>query len=48
VNTTNRTRRAVATFCYGASTVRDEVAYARYKTSLAEQLAKRGIESTVK
>ena len=48
VNSTNRTRRAVATFCYGASTVRDEDAYARYKASLAEQLAKRGIESTVK
>jgi phytanoyl-CoA hydroxylase len=46
VNKTNRTRRAVATFCYGASTVRDEEAYARYKASLAEQLAKRGIEST--
>jgi len=48
VNTTGRTRRAVATFCYGASTVRDEDAYARYKASLAEQLAKRGIESTAK
>jgi phytanoyl-CoA hydroxylase len=46
VNNTPRTRRAVATFCYGASTVRDEEAYARYKASLAEQLAKRGIEKT--
>ena len=46
VNRTARTRRAVATFCYGASTERDEEAYARYKASLAEQLAKRGIEST--
>lgn len=48
VNSTDRTRRAVATFCYGASTVLDEEAHARYKASLAEQLAKRGIESTVK
>jgi len=46
VNSTNRTRRAVATFCYGASTERDAEAFARYKASLAEQLAKRGIEST--
>ncbi len=48
VNSTDRTRRAVATFCYGASTVRDEEAYARYKESLAKQLAARGIDSTVK
>ncbi|MCC6414609.1 MAG: phytanoyl-CoA dioxygenase family protein [Opitutaceae bacterium] len=48
VNNTARTRRALATFCYGASTVRDEEAFARYKASLAAQLAKRGIESTVK
>lgn len=48
VNNTARTRRAIATFCYGASTVRDEEAFARYKASLAAQLAQRGIESTVK
>jgi len=46
VNTTNRTRRGVATFCYGASTKRDDAAYDRYKQSLADQLAQRGIEST--
>jgi phytanoyl-CoA hydroxylase len=46
VNSTNRTRRGIATFCYGASTERDAEAYERYKASLAEQLAKRGIEST--
>jgi len=42
-NTTPRHRRAIATFCFGASTVRDEEAFARYKESLATQLAQRGI-----
>lgn len=42
-NRTPRHRRAMATFCYGASTVLDEEAYARYKESLKAQLEKRGI-----
>jgi phytanoyl-CoA hydroxylase len=45
-NTTARHRRAIATFCFGASTVRDEGAFARYKDSLKNQLAKRGIAVT--
>jgi phytanoyl-CoA hydroxylase len=45
-NTTARHRRAIATFCFGASTVRDEEAFARYKDSLKNQLAKRGIAVT--
>lgn len=45
-NKTARHRRAIATFCYGASTTLDEAAYARYKDSLKQQLAKRGIAST--
>ncbi len=43
VNRTPRHRRAIATFCFGASTVRDEEAFARYKASLKSQLEKRGI-----
>ena len=45
VNRTARHRRALATFCFGASTVRDEEAFARYKESLKVQLEKRGIPS---
>ncbi len=44
VSTTDRSRRALATFCYGASTVRDEVAFARYKASLQAQLAAQDID----
>ncbi len=47
-NRTARHRRAIATFCFGASTVRDEEAFGRYKASLAAQLQKRGIEPTTK
>jgi ectoine hydroxylase-related dioxygenase (phytanoyl-CoA dioxygenase family) len=47
INQTPRHRRAIATFCFGASTVRDEEAFGRYKDSLKNQLAKRGIASTV-
>lgn len=43
-NRTARHRRAIATFCYGASTVRDEESFARYRESLKSQLGKRGIE----
>ncbi|MBS0661656.1 MAG: phytanoyl-CoA dioxygenase family protein [Verrucomicrobia bacterium] len=46
VNRTARHRRAIATFCFGASTVRDEEAFARYKASLKSQLEKRGIAVT--
>jgi phytanoyl-CoA hydroxylase len=46
INRTPRHRRAVATFCFGASTVRDEEAFARYKDSLKNQLEKRGIAVT--
>ncbi|MBI4659324.1 MAG: phytanoyl-CoA dioxygenase family protein [Verrucomicrobia bacterium] len=42
-NRTPRHRRAMATFCYGALTVLDEEAFARYKESLKAQLEKRGI-----
>ncbi|MDB6167598.1 MAG: hypothetical protein JWM88_462 [Verrucomicrobia bacterium] len=42
-NKTPRHRRAIATFCFGGSTVRDEEAYLRYKDSLKSQLAQRGI-----
>jgi phytanoyl-CoA hydroxylase len=45
-NRTGRHRRAIATFCFGASTVRDEEAFARYKESLKAQLEKRGIAVT--
>ena len=45
-NRTPRHRRAIATFCFGASTVRDEEAFARYKESLKSQLEKRGIAVT--
>ena len=45
-NRTPRHRRAIATFCFGASTVRDEDAFARYKDSLKNQLEKRGIAVT--
>ena len=45
-NKTPRHRRAIATFSFGASTVRDEEAYARYKESLKRQLEKRGIAVT--
>lgn len=47
-NRSNRHRRAIATFCFGASTVRDEESHARYMASLKAQLEKRGIESTTK
>jgi phytanoyl-CoA hydroxylase len=43
VNKTPRHRRAISTFCFGASTVLDEEAAARYSSSLKAQLAKRGI-----
>lgn len=43
INRTPRHRRAMATFCFGASTIRDEEAYARYLASLKTQLEKRGI-----
>lgn len=46
VNRTPRHRRALATFGFGASTARDEVAFARYKESLKLQLEKRGIPVT--
>lgn len=46
VNRTSRHRRALATFCFGASTSRDETAYDRYKESLKLQLEKRGIPTT--
>lgn len=46
-NKTPRHRRAIATFCFGASTSRDEGAFDRYKESLKNQLSQRGIASTV-
>ena len=46
INRTPRHRRALATFCFGASTVQDEAAFARYKESLKLQLEKRGIPVT--
>ena len=46
INRTPRHRRAIATFGFGASTVRDEAAFARYKESLKLQLGKRGIPVT--
>jgi phytanoyl-CoA hydroxylase len=47
INRTARHRRAISTFCFGASTVLDEEGAARYRESLAKQLAARGIVSTV-
>lgn len=47
VNRTPRHRRAISTFCFGASTVLDEEGHARYAASLKAQLAKRGIASTM-
>ncbi len=44
-NETDRPRRAISTFCFGGSTVRDDEAFARYQESLLGQLAKRGIPS---
>ncbi len=46
VNRTPRHRRALATFAFGASTVQDVEAFARYKESLKLQLEKRGIPVT--
>ena len=46
INRTPRHRRAMATFCFGASTTRDEAAYDRYKESLKQQLATRGIPTS--
>ncbi len=43
VNKTPRHRRAISTFCFGASTVRDEEAYARYRASFKAQMEKRGV-----
>lgn len=43
VNRTPRHRRAISTFCFGASTTRDEEASARYQDSLKAQLKERGI-----
>jgi phytanoyl-CoA hydroxylase len=43
INRTPRHRRAISTFCFGASTVLDEEAHARYRASLKAQLEKRGI-----
>jgi len=48
VNRTPRHRRAITTFCFGASTVLDVEAADRYRASLAAQLAQRGIEVTSK
>ena len=45
-NQTARHRRAIATFCFGGSTERDEEAFGRYQESLKNQLAKRGIPLT--
>jgi phytanoyl-CoA hydroxylase len=42
-NETDRPRRALSTFCFGASTVSDEEALTRYQASLKEQLSRRGI-----
>jgi phytanoyl-CoA hydroxylase len=42
-NRTPRRRRALSIFTFGASTERDEGAFARYQASLAEQLGRRGI-----
>lgn len=47
-NRVNRHRRAVATFCFGASTRRDEQKHQAYMDSLKAQLEKRGIASTTK
>lgn len=47
-NRSNRHRRAIATFCFGASTVRDDVGHSRYLDSLKAQLEKRGIASTTR
>ena len=47
-NRVNRHRRAIATFCFGASTGRDDEKHARYMESLKLQLEKRGIASTTK
>ena len=47
VNRTPRHRRAIAAFAFGASTVRDDEAFARYKESLKLQLEKRGIPVTI-
>lgn len=43
VNRTPRHRRALAAFCFGATTVRDEAAFARYQESFRAQMARRGI-----
>lgn len=48
VNRTPRHRRAIATFCFGASTVRDDEAFARYQASFRAQMEKRGIAVTTK
>ncbi|MDZ4818757.1 MAG: phytanoyl-CoA dioxygenase family protein [Planctomycetota bacterium] len=45
-NETDRPRRALSTFCFGASTVSDETALARYRASLKAQLSQRGIATT--
>jgi phytanoyl-CoA hydroxylase len=45
-NRTARRRRALSIFAFGASTERDDDAFARYKASLADQLARRGIVAT--
>lgn len=44
-NETDRQRPAISTFCFGASTVLDEEANARYRASLQQQLAQRGVVS---
>ena len=46
-NRTDLPRRALSTFCFGASTVLDEDALARYRASLKEQLSLRGIPTAV-
>jgi phytanoyl-CoA hydroxylase len=43
-NRTQDHRRALSIFCFGASTVLDEEAHARYHASLASQLKDRGID----
>jgi phytanoyl-CoA hydroxylase len=45
INKTGRHRRALSTFCFGASTVLDEEAFGRYQASLKAQLSQRGIVS---
>lgn len=45
-NETDRPRRALSTFCFGASTEFDREASDHYRASLSEQLSQRGIAMT--